>query len=328
MSRVARPFHDRTSEVEVLIDLVDTHYLFPEVTARVTQRLRERLAAGAYDIADDGSFAAAVTEDTIVASGDLHLRLRHSVAELTMEIGAVVPESGRHPAEARLDAHGIARVERLPGNVGYVDIRRFYPTTMSQAAAVAAMHLVADTDVLLIDLRRCGGGEPDMVALVCSFLFDEPVPLSSLHFPGDDRTLEISTHSVPEPVFGGSKPVFLLTSAESISAAEGMSYDLRHHGRATIVGERTAGAANFDYRYRVGPHLMFSVPSGYPVNPVIGDNWEGRGVEPDVAVAADLAHTVAYRLALEHVLTLGSGRHRGPVWNEARIALAQLDAPA
>lgn len=327
VSVVAELRRDWASEVEALVDLLETYYLVPDIAARVGRRLRERLAAGAYaGLDDDRSFAQAVTDDAIAVSGDLHLRLRYSVAELAIATGTVVPDSGRRPTEARLNGHGFVRVERLPGNIGHLDIRRFYPASMSRPAAVAAMHLVADTDVLLVDLRRCGGGEPDMVALVCSFLFDDPMPLSALHFPAEDRTLEFATHPVPEPTFGGHKPLILVTSAESISAAEGMTYDLQQHGRATVVGERTAGAANFDYRYRVGPHLMFSVPSGYPVNPVTGHNWEARGVAPDIAVTAASAWAVAYRLALEHALTLGFDGHRQAVYDEAQRALAELDA--
>jgi hypothetical protein len=50
--------------------------------------------------------------------------------------------------------HGFAPVERLLGNIGLIDIRRFWPLSMSRHAAIAAMHLIADTDVLIIDLRH------------------------------------------------------------------------------------------------------------------------------------------------------------------------------
>ena len=67
--------------------------------------------------------------------------------------------------------------------------------------------------------------------------------------------------------------------------------------------------------------LQSSVPSGYPVNPVTGEGWEGVGVQPDVAVAAAEALPTAHRLALEHVLTLGSDGHRAATFDEAVQAL-------
>ncbi len=104
-----------------------------------------------------------------------------------------------------------------------------------------------------------------------------------LWIDADDKTIEWWTDpSVPGPRFGGTKAVFLLINKITISAAEEFCYDLQQQGRATLIGETTAGAANFDYRYRVSEHLMFSVPSGYPINSVPGQGWEGTGVQPHV----------------------------------------------
>lgn len=96
------------------------------------------------------------------------------------------------------------------------------------------------------------------------------------------------------PAFGAMKPVWVLTSGTTISAAQECAYDdLQQLHRATLFGEVTAGAANFDYRYRVTEHLMFSVPSGYPINPQSGQSWEGR-VRPDVEVDADTAFDTSH----------------------------------
>ena len=233
---------DWSSEVDALVELLTEHYLFPDVAERTGELLHRRLAEGGYrDVADDESFAAAVTEDTVAASGDLHLRLRYSVAALGELADLVVPNSGRDPTEAASVGHGFAKVERLPGNVGLIDVRRFLPVSMSGPQGTAAMNLVAATDVLLIDLRRSIGGEPDMVTLLCSYLFDEKVHLDNLYFPASDTTLELWTEwPVPGPSFGGSKPIYVLTSRETISAAEGFGYDLQQLERAVLVGETTS----------------------------------------------------------------------------------------
>jgi Peptidase family S41/N-terminal domain of Peptidase_S41 in eukaryotic IRBP len=323
--RVAR--REWTATIEVLVDQLETYYVDPEMARPVVDRLRRQHADGAYaEIDDDEAFADAITADTVEASGDLHLRLRYSVVSLPVLESPIVPESGRHEDEAALAGHGFRRVERLSGNVGLVEIRRFFPARISGHAAVAAMQLVADTDALVIDLRRCPGGEPDMVALVESHLFDERMPLNAIHFPAEDRTVQWWTDPfVPGKSFGGTKPVYVLLSGESYSAAEGFSYDLQQHRRATLIGEPTpTGVSYFDYRYRVSEHLMFSVPSGHVVNPVSGRSWAPDGVQPDIRVEASQALDTAYALALEHVVALGGDGFRREVLAEAGRALSKL----
>ena len=44
------------------------------------------------------------------------------------------------------------------------------------------------------------------------------------------------------------------------------------------------------------------VPAGRAINPVTKTNWEGTGVKPDVAVAADEALDKAHELAVKTIL--------------------------
>jgi C-terminal processing protease CtpA/Prc len=319
---------DWSTEIDIVVDQMTRYYVFPDVAEQVCRLLRRRLADGAYrELADEEALADVVTADMQSANGDQHLFLQYSAQEIPDEQENTVDTGRLRAQQAALTGHGFAKVERLPGNVGMVDIRKFYdpPVAGAGAAAVAAMNLVASADVLLIDLRRNRGGEPDMLTLLCSFLVDERTQLSTLYFPADDRALQYWTAPfVPGPIFGGSKPIYVLTSSHTVSGGEGMSYDLQQGGRATLVGETTAGAANFHYPYRVSAHLLSGVPSGYPINPVSGTNWEGVGVQPDVPVPAGQAFETAYTLALEHVLGLGGSGARGDVVAEARQALAEL----
>jgi C-terminal processing protease CtpA/Prc len=229
---------------------------------------------------------------------DLHLLVRYSEREIPGAPGDEVDEGPLRAEQATATGHGFTRIERLDGNVALVEIRKFYHPAVGGAgeAAIAAMTLAASAGALLLDLRRNGGGEPDMVMLLSSYLFDTHTHLVDLVFA--DRTLQYWTAPfVPGPRFGGGKPVWVLTSAATISGGEGMSYQLQQSGRATIVGEVTAGAANFHYPCRISAHLLAAVPSGYPVDPMSGGNWEGTGVQPDIEVAAGDAFGVAYELA-------------------------------
>jgi hypothetical protein len=312
---------DTDAKITTLIDHVRDHYVFPDVGARVAELVLGRLAAGAYrDLADE-PLAAAVTKDMQSVNGDPHLRLLHSVPVLPEQTA----EIRRLPGEAAAAGHGIARVELLAGNVGLLDIRRLYRPDESAAAASAAMNLVADADVLLIDLRRNTGGDPSMVALLCGYLFDVAIHLNDI----DDRLLGVlrqywTPPVVSGPSFGGTKPLYVLTGRDTFSGAEEFAYDLQQLGRATLVGETTKGGAHPSTRYRVGEHLMSSVPTARAVNPVSGTNWEGTGVRPDIEVAAGLAFDTAYRLALTHVVELGAAGARWSVAVQAAAALADL----
>ena len=319
---------DITSITRELAGLVGVRYVFPGLAAEISRLLESRLAEGCYASApDEEALAAALTQDLQSVNGDKHLRLLHSAAGL--------PERGDEAEAAALSAYaaltsgGIARAERLDGNVGYLDLRPLlFPAAMAGEAAAAAMTLLALTDVLLIDLRRCLGGSPDMVAMLCSYLLgDEPVHLiDMIGRPAADGTAEVrqswTMPFTPGRRFGPDKPVFVLTSGTTFSGGEELSYDLQQLGRATVVGERTRGGAHPVERFRLRAHLQATIPVSRSLSPVSGGNWEGTGVLPDVAVPAGEALDAAYQRALAHVLSLGDGGARGGTAEEARQALA------
>lgn len=313
----------REPEIELLCSQLASYYVFPDTANEIAKVLRARLDEGAYSDVDDQEFAARVTTDLQSVNGDKHLRLLYSHDE--------VPETGQVSAwdpvaykkEAELDAFGITRVERLKGNVGLLDLRLLHDAEIATPAFVAAMNLIAHTDALIIDLRNNGGGDPNTVALICSYLFDERVHLNDIYSRPEDTTEQFWTlPHVQGPKFGGRKPIYVLTSARTFSGAEELSYNLQQNERATLIGETTRGGAHPGDRYRVGPHLKSAIPNGRAINPISGTNWEGVGVVPHIAVPADEAFDVAYKKALEHVLTLGDEGPRRPIAEAATAALS------
>lgn len=129
---------------------------------------------------------------------------------------------------------------------------------------------------------------------MCSYLFDEPTQLITISGRDGGRTFQSwMLPYVPGSRFGGVKPIWVLTSSSTFSGGEELAYDLQQHGRATIVGERTRGGAHPRTGFRIHPHLEVTVPTGRPIHPVSGTNWEGTGVVPDVEVPAAEAQTAA-----------------------------------
>ncbi|MGW4210210.1 S41 family peptidase [Lentzea sp. NPDC004789] len=312
----------REPEIELLCSQLASYYVFPDIADDIAKILRTRLAEGAYSDVADEAFAALVTTDLQSVNGDKHLRLLYSHDE--------VPETGQASAwdpvayqeEAELDAFGIAKVERLKGNVGLLDLRLLHGAEIATPAYTAAMNLIAHTDALIIDVRNNRGGDPHTVALICSYLFDEPVHLNDIYNRPDDITVQFWTlPHVPGPKFGGKKPIYVLTSSRTFSGAEELSYNLQQNERATLIGETTRGGAHPGDRYRVGPHLKSSIPNGRSINPISGTNWEAVGVVPHLAVPEEEAFDVAYEKALEHVLTLGDDGPRRTIAEAAAEAL-------
>lgn len=283
--------------------LIVDHYVFPEAAEQLSALLSERLAAGRYAAAGTAEeLSVLVTEDLQSVNGDRHLRLKFHAEEVPEEPGgALLAEITR---EADGSMNGVPLVQRLDGGVALLELAPIiFPMQLKDGAAgetlIAGLNLVACAEALIIDLRRTRGGSPDTVAFVCSYLLDESTHLNTNYWrDGDTYAQSWTLPYVPGPRFGGSKPLYVLTSGTTFSGGEELSYDLQQLGRAVVVGERSRGGAHPREGYTVHPHLEATVPTGRSVNPVSGTDWEGVGVQPDIEVPAAEALDRAHHEAL------------------------------
>lgn len=293
---------DRRGVLERAADLLEGRYVLTEVGRSLAQQLRRDAAADRWQALTDASeFAAALTEELRAVSDDGHLAVTYSAAELpAVEItaGDAYSEEEAERYYGRRVNHGFEKFELLPDNIGYLSLRVFAPSAMAGDVAAAAMTLLAQADAMIIDLRRNGGGHSDMVALLAAYLLDRSEPLSSTYHRPEDRLTTSNTPAwVPGRRYGATKPVYLLISPKTFSAAEHFAYDLQALGRAVVVGERSGGGAHpFEYR-RLHPHFVLCLAESRSINPITNGNWQGVGVVPDVAVPADQALDAALELA-------------------------------
>jgi C-terminal processing protease CtpA/Prc len=309
------------------------HYVFPEVAQQMEAAIRARAGSGAYDeIATLERLCEQLTEDLQAVSHDQHLRILYQPEP--------VPEDEPdHPTPEQLEEFryamsllnfGFERVERLPGNIGYLDLRGFCPANIGGEAAVAAMNLLAHTGALIVDLRQNGGGDPAMIALITSYLVDRMTNLNNMYWRDGDRTQQFWTLPyVPGRRYGANKPVYVLTSNRTFSGAEEFAYNLKNLKRATIIGEVTGGGAHPVGGFAITPHVGAHIPVGRAINPISGTNWEGTGVTPDIAVPQEDALRTAQILALRYVLEQSGDHAAGPLADlveEARAELAELEA--
>ncbi|WP_308190011.1 S41 family peptidase [Streptomyces sp. MBT42] len=277
--------------------LVSEQYVFPEIAEQVADLLRRRLAEGAYDVDGAEELAGLVTADLQSVNGDRHLRLKHHAEPVSPEQGAATMEAMRRDFDTSLGGAPLVRLH--DGGIAVLELApMLFPLDWAAEPLAAALTLTSRAQALIVDLRANRGGDPDTVAFVCSYLLDRRTHLNSMHWrKGDRREQSWSLPHVPGARFGGSKPLYVLTSESTFSAAEELAYDLQQLGRAVVVGERTRGGAHPCKGWTVHPHLEVTVPMGRAVNPVSGTNWEGTGVQPDVLCPAADALDQARELA-------------------------------
>ncbi|HEX5873025.1 MAG TPA: S41 family peptidase [Pyrinomonadaceae bacterium] len=298
----------RTQVIDTMLKRLNDSYVFPEVAKKMEQSIRDRAAKKEYDqITSAKEFAMTLTKDLQAVSNDKHLRVRYShrgIPERGQRREPTAEEREERKRELSWMNHGFTKVERLPGNIGYIEFRNFMDEELGADTVAAAMNFVNGTDALIIDLRGNGGGNPAMVALICSYLFGpEPVHLNDLYWREGNRTDEFWTRKEVAGKRYLNKDVYVLTSKRTFSGAEEFSYNLKNLKRATIIGETTGGGAHPGGGFRLSENFGIFVPTGRAISPITKTNWEGTGVPPDIAVPADQALTIARITALKKSLT-------------------------
>jgi len=318
----------RTAVIDGAIDHMRRAYIFADVAEKLAEALRARAAKNEYDaILAPQEFAELLTKHLQEVSRDKHLRIVYNSEGLPQRQGQpTAEERARALADERRRNFGFDRVERLDGNVGYIELRGFSGTPESRETAVAAMNFLADTDALIFDLRRNGGGSPFMIGILSSYLFTEIVHLNDFYVRETDSTREFfTTADVQGRRYGKDKPVYVLTSNRTFSAAEEFTYNLKNLKRATIVGETTGGGAHPGGVRRITEHFGIWLPNGRAINPITKTNWEGTGIEPHIKVGAAEALQAAHLDALRKVRgTAADSRHR----DQLDAAIATLEKSA
>ncbi|MCA9933574.1 MAG: S41 family peptidase [Ardenticatenaceae bacterium] len=302
-----------TEIVEALLEKLRRFYVFPDAAEKICINLQQHLADGDYDdLQDEEFFAYALTTHMQEICHDEHLWVRWHADPLpdedeVLRLNEQWTVQQQH--QARINNYGFHKVERLDGNIGYVDIRSFYRPEWGGDTAVSAMNFLAHTDALIFDLRQCTGGYPGMVALISSYLLGgEPQLLNTIYWRDDDTTQQYWTLPYVPGKKLDDKPLYILISKETFSGGEGFAYDMQARKRATLIGEQTDGGAHPGASYRLHPHFEVFIPIGLPTHPITGTNWEGTGVTPDIATAADQALKTAHKMALAEA-SKGLGTH-------------------
>jgi hypothetical protein len=317
----------RNEVVESAIANLNRSYVFPEKAAAMEKQLREKMLRGDFGaVTSAEKFADILTDALQRDSHDKHLEVRY-FEKAVPELAPGEDQSPEEKAEEffhqqRLN-FGLESVGRLKANIGYIDLHAFArPQNVAERLA-ATMTLLADTKALIIDLRKCGGGDPETVMLFASYLFDKPTHLNDIYFRDENRTeARWTSENVPGKKYGETRKVYLLTSGDTFSGCEDFAYALKNAKRATLVGETTGGGAHAGNPRRLSAHFMMFVPSGLPISPITHTDWEGVGVAPDIKASVKNALNAAHVGVLKELITVETD----PRWKEIlQSTLADLE---
>lgn len=283
------------------------YYIFPDVAEKICNGLQKHLDDGDYNGMDEGEFFAyALTAHMQEVCHDEHVWVKwHS--EPLPDGEEVLRLSKKWMDEqhiqAKLNNYGFYKVERMAGNVGYLDIRYFHRPSWGGDVAVAAMTFLANMGAIIIDLRKCLGGYPGMISLISSYLIsEESVQLGSIYWQDDGTTQQYWTLPYVPGQRLDDKPLYILVSKETFSGAEGFAYDMQARKRGIIIGEQTDGGAHPGSSYRLNEHFEAFIPIGYLTHPITKQNWEGLGIIPDVLTSSEQALKIAHKMVLESII--------------------------
>jgi len=278
------------------LELLTEVYVYPEKAKEIQIELIRRMHQGSYDhIKTKEQFASIIGSELRAVSKDGHLGIM------------LVKEGENKPTHVLVETddnkkynYAFQRVEVLGGNVGLMKFNKFYQDEEAKAVVDHAFGFLENTDAMIIDLRDCIGGSPELARYILSYFFKEKTRLWSVHGRGNESISDhLSVEGLGSKRFKSEYPLFILTSSKTASAAEFFSYTLKHFEKAIVVGERSQGVAHLVGAEKINQYFNGRFSMARPVNPITKNSWEGVGVIPSITTKAGVSLEVAHAEALK-----------------------------
>jgi hypothetical protein len=308
------------------------NYVLPDKRPALDAILAGSLAAGRYDVAEPAALVERINEDLASVAHDKHLGLQYDPAGAAALAGGPRPDDAPPTEEqlrsARLRNHGIVELKWLSGNIRYMDLRGFIWTGRETAAAYDdAMRFLSGGDAVIIDLRHNGGGSPEAVQYLVSHFMAPGRPLVTFHM-GATKVDHVSTlASLPAGRMVG-KPLYVLTSGNSASAAEEFIGHVAGFRLGEVIGDNSAGAGFRNDFFPVPGGYVISVSVGRAVLASTGKDWEGVGIAPTIPIAQEKALDVATMRAMRRVARSATPEDKAALEASANLLAAKIDPVA
>lgn len=331
-SSYALDLETKTQIIEAAATIFEREHVIPEIGMKYAEALRDNLAKGVFDEVSNGrDFMIAIDKILWPIDTDGHVWLNFYQEDIPENyVGDRIDIPPEQAAEAEALAKqrnfGIEKIERLRGNIGYIDYRSFTDAQGSDDAFAAAMNLLQHTGALIIDLRNNGGGSPEVVTLFTSYLLDSQNALIGTFVDRDGLvTDEFRTRNeVLGARYGEQRPVYVLISRNTYSAAEAFTYGLQARDRVRVIGDATQGGSRPNNTYRLHARFMLAVPVLRSIDAATNSDYEESGVVPDFIVPSKEALSFAYIRALKELI---ADSEDSPSRRERELVLNELTTP-
>jgi hypothetical protein len=289
-------------------------FVFRDKAEDYAAMLRKNAAAGRYDSGTRAELARLMTDDLLAVQKDGHLRV---MVALPPEPAGAAEGSERGGPPPGFPPPIQAAKTIAPG-IGYIRFSGFFDSDEEIAQVRKWLDENRDDKVLIFDLRNHHGGGLAEQDVIFSYVYGKKTPLvkmavaKQLHESGEtplepgptlvfaaEGDKMVGTHSAlpGEATALRNAKIYLLVSNRTASAAEHFALALKSTGRATLIGEATAGANHFGGGRPLTDHFGVWMPVGRTYDIKTGKDWEGDGIAPDIAVDPKQALVVALEKA-------------------------------
>lgn len=283
---------DYAERFETAWRLVDERYWQLESLPVDWEALRQTYRPQAIAADDDDSFYAILTEmydqlgddHSVYVSPARAAEIRDAYGDLPC-LGVF----GQVDGDASATTGASVRFEMLSGNLGYVRLSDLATPGVAGSVRRAIRALSREQPhAFILDLRGNPGGRLVEMMQVAGIFTDGFLW----------RTLTNWTLPLPYPAVGRTetdRPLVVLIDQNVHSAAEGLAGALQQQGRAVVIGTRSAGNVEAVLPFCLRDGSQAWIATGV-LAPIGGPTWEGRGVEPDIAVPGSeaLARAIDY----------------------------------
>lgn len=267
-------------------ELISEHYVFKDKGKQIAIDFQKMAGSGKYlNYINRDTLAAILSTDLRRISNDGHMYVLAKEKDTDKSWEDLEKE-----AEIEKN-YGFETVQILRNNIGYLKITQFMHPKRSMQTAVAAMKLVENTDKLIIDIRGNGGGYPGIMLYILNHYFDGPPTLLSTTYSSNPEEGAMTTYT-SDLIYGKLRlgtPLFIIIDSNTASASEYFAYTAQAFGKATIIGEKSAGSAHMNELYELPNNFKVSISAAAPINAKTKSNWELKGVVPDYPTESDIA---------------------------------------
>jgi hypothetical protein len=173
---------------------------------------------------------------------------------------------------------GFTKIEILDGNIGYIELVKcsgFIAEEVAQKIA-SSMNIIENTNALIIDLRKNGGGDGRVGEILATYFYPEE---NEVYYDSISRSEKFRVLPFVSGKRYLERQVYILTGLMTFSAAEGFANFMQRNHKALIVGEKTKGGGSSGSSVPLKDGFLCFIPTNFGVSD------EEASVNPNFEIA-------------------------------------------